>query len=170
MAITIKTLKGTNSVSADRITINDNFKINTDAINQLLGIINTTTGRFDNSNIGADNTVTTKQVIVSTSGIDVQGGNINLQTGNIKAIQDGASIELGSDNSQIIDKLAIGSTGPNGDHILGLNDFVAIEVPKMTTPQLTDLVLGATGPHIITFDDTSKTFKGWNGTVWVTLG
>ena len=47
MAITITTLQGTNSLSADRITINDNFKINTDAINNILGVVDTTIGLID---------------------------------------------------------------------------------------------------------------------------
>ena len=49
MAISVTVLQGTSSVSADRITLNDNFAIVEDGINNLLGILNTNTGKFDNT-------------------------------------------------------------------------------------------------------------------------
>ena len=171
MAITVKTLQGSNSLSADRITINDNFKINTNAINNLLGIINTTTGKFDNTGIGADNTITTDGITIKTSGLDIQGGDINVEDGVIKLLTDGSSIELGSDNSKIIDTLvSIGASGPNSNHVVGFENFIALEIPRMTTLELTNVILGATGPNLITFDSTANKFKGWNGTAWVELG
>lgn len=175
MSIQITTLKGTNSLSADRITINDNFKINTDAINNLLGIIDTTTGKFDNTGVGADSTITTEGLTITTgAGIELQSGSITLNTGNILLNSDGASIGLGSDNSKIIDKIvAIGASGPNSTHIIGATGFIATEIPSMTTAELTDVGvngLGATGPYVITFDSDTANFKGWNGTAWVILG
>ena len=174
MAITIKTLKGTNSLSADRITINDNFKINTDTINNLLGIVNTTTGKIDNTNVGADNTITTESITLTLGGLDIQSGNIDLQSGNISLLNDGASIQLGSDNSKILDTIvAVGATGPNSTHVVGFENFIAIQVPRMTEVELIDVGangLGATGPNVITFDSTNNTFRGWNGVSWVVLG
>ena len=64
MAISITTLKGTNSLSADRITINDNFNVNTNAINELIGILNTTTGKF----------VRTKRIVMTPDEVDQQNG------------------------------------------------------------------------------------------------
>ncbi len=174
MAITIKTLKGTNSVSADRITINDNFKINTDAINGLLGIVNTTTGKIDNTGVGADNTITTEAMTITTGGIDIQGGDLSLQDGDIKALSDGAKIELGTDGSAIVDSLvAVGASGPNSTHYVGVTGFIGYEVPRLTTVEITDVGangLGATGPNLVTFDSDTNEFKGWNGVAWVVLG
>lgn len=174
MAITITTLKGTNSISADRITINDNFKINTDAINNILGIVNTTTGKINNTGVGADNTITTEGITLTTSGVDVQNGNINVQNGNITLPTDGAYIELGGDNSKIKDTtVALGASGPNSDHIVEFENFIGIAAPRMTTVELTDVGangLGATGPNLVTFDSDTNQFKGWNGTAWVVLG
>jgi hypothetical protein len=169
MAITIKTLKGTNSLSADRITINDNFKINTDAINGLLGIVNTTTGKIDNTGVGADNTITTDAITVKTSGIDVQNGAVTVQKGEIKLPKDGASIEMGTDGSKIIDVIqTFGATAPNGGHAVKFENFIAIEVPSMTNAEVLDMTgLGATGPYYIAFDTTQSKFKGWDGTAWV---
>ena len=171
MAITVTTLQGTNSLSADRITINDNFSINTDAINGILGVINTTTGKIDNTSVGSDNTISTEGIVLTASGVDVQVGDVNIQTGNISIPTDGASIGLGTDSSKIIDTIvAVGVSGPNSTHVISFENFIAIEVPKMTTVELTDVVLGATGPALITLDITSGEFKGWNGTSWTVLG
>ena len=72
MAITIKTLKSTSSISADRITLNDNFAIITENVNSILGIVDISTGKIDNSNIGSDNTITTNGITIKESGLDAQ--------------------------------------------------------------------------------------------------
>lgn len=168
MAITIKTLKGSNSLSADRITINDNFKINTDAINGILGVVNTTSGLIDNTNVGTNNTIKTEGITLTESGVEVQKGDVNILEGNISMPTDGASIGLGADNSKIAD-VVLGASGPNNIHSLEFQNYVAIEVPKMNNDTLTNLDLGATGPNLITFDTGTSQFKGWNGTEWVVL-
>tara|TARA_R110000796_G_scaffold44977_4_gene109249 strand:- start:5531 stop:6061 length:531 start_codon:yes stop_codon:yes gene_type:complete len=166
MAIQVTTLKGTNSLSADRITINDNFSINTSTINDLLGILNTTTGKFDNTSVGVDNTITTDGITIKDSGIDIQKGNLNITDGIIILPKDGAYIELGADGSKIVDKVV--AVGANSTHIVGVTGFIAIEVPKMSTVELTDVgtnglvPLGATGPAVITYDTTVNKYKGWN--------
>ena len=99
---------------------------------------------------------------------------MTVDSGIIKLPIDGASIELGSSQSKIIDKkLVKGGSGPVSTHIVGLDNFIGIEVPRMTTVERNDIGtygLGATGPNIITFDKTTNKFMGWNGTTWVELG
>jgi hypothetical protein len=172
MAINIKTLKGTNSISADRITINDNFKINTDATNNLLAVVNTTTGKINNTGIGADNTITTEGITITTSGLDIQNGNLSLSLGNIVLATDGAYIELGTDNSRLTDNIiAIGASGPNSNHYLELENFIGVSMPRLTTVEINNITgVGTTGPNLITFDSDTDQFKGWNGTSWSILG
>ena len=173
MAITIKTLKGTNSVSADRITINDNFNINTNAINGLLGIVNTTTGKIDNTGVGADNTITTDGITIKSSGIDVLVGDIQTQNGNIKASLDGSYVELGSSQAQL-KQTVLGATGASPKQILDLPNFDGLVIPKLTTVEMTEmsvelLLLGATGPNVIAFETDTNIPKFWNGSVWTTF-
>ena len=106
MAITITTLQGTSSLSADRITLNDNFKINTDAINNILGVVDTTTGTIDNTGVGTNNVIKTEGLTTSgtaNNGIEVQTGNINITSGSFRATTNGSFLELGADGSKIID-------------------------------------------------------------------
>lgn len=168
MAISITTLKGTNSLSADRITINDNFNVNTNAINELIGILNTTTGKFDNTGVGADSTITTEGITISTTkGVDVQLGNINVENGNITLKKDGSSIELGTSSSKIVDTVI--TVGSDTYHALLFENLVGIQAPNVTENTLN--AIGVTGTsNLIVFDTTNSKFKGWNGTAWVELG
>tara|TARA_Y100001937_G_scaffold116495_1_gene168495 strand:- start:395 stop:910 length:516 start_codon:yes stop_codon:yes gene_type:complete len=171
MAITITTLQGTNSLSADRITINDNFKINTDAINNILGVVDTTTGLIDNTGVGSNNTIKTDGIVLTTSGVDVQGGNVSISSGSFKATTNGSFLELGADNSKIIDTiLPVGTGGPSPSHIIGATGFIGIQISEMTTTERTAVTLTATSPKIITFDTDLNKFYGWNGTTWSELG
>jgi hypothetical protein len=86
MAITITNLNGTDSVAASRITLNDNFNTITDALNDLLSIIDIATGKINNYGYGSNNDMETEDLIVRGSvggGIDVISGNINVGNGNI---------------------------------------------------------------------------------------
>ena len=172
MAITITTLQGTNSLSADRITLNDNFKINTDAINNILGVVDTTIGLIDNTGLGGSNqTIKTEGIVLTTSGVDVQGGDVSIgSTGNFKATTNGAYLQLGADNSKIIDtSFTVASVTK---HFIGTTGFSGIEVPRMTTAELTAFGASLGTKNMIAFDSTSgvNKFKGWNGTAWVELG
>tara|TARA_B110000444_G_C18762929_1_gene558516 strand:+ start:271 stop:795 length:525 start_codon:yes stop_codon:yes gene_type:complete len=174
MAITITTLQGTNSLSADRITLNDNFKINTDAINNILSIVDTTTGLIDNTGVSTNNVIKTEGLTTSGSannGIEVQTGNINITAGSFKATTNGSFLELGADNSKIIDTvLPVGTGGPSPSHIIGATGFIGIQISEMTTTERTAVTLTSTSPKIITFDTTDSKFYGWNGTAWTELG
>ena len=171
MSITITTLQGTNSLSADRITINDNFKINTDAINNILGVVDTTIGLIDNTGLGGSNqTIKTEGIVLTTSGVDVQGGNVSISSGSFKATTNGSFLELGADGSKIIDtSFTVASVTK---HFIGTTGFSGIEVPRMTTAELTAFGASLGTKNMIVFDSTSgvNKFKGWNGTAWVELG
>ncbi len=175
MAITVTTLKGNNSVSADRITINDNFKITTNAINGILGVVNTTTGKINNTNVGSDNTITTEGItLTNTNGatataLDVQQGSISIQSGNITLASDSSYIELGTDNSKIIDNIvSVGASGPNGNHVLGLENFIGIEIPRLTTTEKIE-VIPSNDKSVLVFDTDLNTLSIWSGVAWIDL-
>lgn len=168
MSIQVTTLKGTNSIASDRITINDNFDITKDAINDLLGIVDTTTGKFDNTGVGSNSTITTEGITITLDGLEIQdgngtGANINIQNGYIKLATNGKYIELGSDGSKIEDNIISAS-----NHVLDLQTgFVGLGIPKLPTAQITGLVtvltnLGANAPAMIVYDTDAKQYKGWN--------
>jgi hypothetical protein len=164
MSIQVTTLKGTNSIASDRITINDNFSINTDAINDILGILDTTTGKFDNTGIGANSTITTEGLTITLNGLEVQGtGNINVSNGYLKLATNGNYIELGANGSKIEDNVISA-----GNHVLDTQtNFVGLGIPKRTTAQIatltTDLTsLGANAPAMIVYDTDAFKYKCWN--------
>lgn len=172
MAITITTLQGTSSLSADRITLNDNFKINTDAINNILGVVDTTTGTIDNTGVGTNNVIKTEGLTTSgtaNNGIEVQTGNINITSGSFRATTNGSFLELGADGSKIIDTVVTVSSV--NKHILGTTGFVGTQISEMTTAEITAItsLLTTTSPKILTFDSTLKRLKFWNGTAFETI-
>ena len=172
MAITITTLQGTHSLSADRITINDNFKINTDTINNILGVVDTTTGTIDNTGVGSNNVIKTEGLTTSgtaNNGIDVQTGNVNVSSGSFKATTNGSFLQLGADNSKIIDTVI--TVGAVNKHFIGATGFDGIQISEMTTAEITAItsLLTTTSPKILTFDSTLKVLKFWNGTAFETI-
>lgn len=87
MAITLTTMNGTDSIAASRITINDNFATISDALNEVLTIVDIATGKIDNYNYGGSNpSIETGDVIIhgtiGTGGINILSGNIITQNGN----------------------------------------------------------------------------------------
>lgn len=86
MAITTKTLQGTDSIPSSRITINDNTKLIEAALNKLLSVFDAATGKFNNYGFGSDNDIETEDVIVHGStggGISVLSGGINVANGSV---------------------------------------------------------------------------------------
>ena len=172
MAITITTLQGTSSLSADRITLNDNFKINTDAINNILGVVDTSTGLIDNTGVSTNNVIKTEGLTTSGSnnnGIEVQTGNVNITLGSFKATTNGSYLQLGADGSKIIDTV-IAVSGTN-KHFIGGTGFDGIQISEMTTAEITAITtpLTTTSPKILTYDSTLKKLKFWNGTAFETI-
>ena len=172
MAITITTLQGTNSLSADRITLNDNFKINTDAINNILSVVDTNTGLIDNTGVSTNNVIKTEGLTTSglnNNGIEVQTGNINITAGSFKATTNGSFLELGADGSKIIDTSFTVSAVTK--HFIGTTGFSGIEVPRMTTADITTFGSSLATKNMIVFDSDSgvNKLKFWNGTAWETI-
>jgi hypothetical protein len=86
MAISTTTLNGTDSVAASRITLNDNFNTITDALNDLLSIIDIATGKINNYGYGSNNDMETEDLIVRGSlggGVNVISGNVTVGNGNV---------------------------------------------------------------------------------------
>jgi len=91
MAVTTTTIAGTDSLSGSRITINDNFKTLTDALNSVLLAYDIVSGRFDNSTVGSANDIITNGIQVAGSGlttsVTIQNGNLSLLVGDISLAQ-----------------------------------------------------------------------------------
>jgi hypothetical protein len=141
MAITLTSLLGTNSISSDRITINNNFATLSNAVNLLLQITNISTGAIDNSTFGSGNSIrtvtlnatnTTSTNLTVTNNITISSGNVIatngvIQCGNNKWFQFGADPTFtiskavrsyGSDNTYIMD--LSGSNGGSGNLLGGV--------------------------------------------------
>lgn len=172
MSISLTILKGTSSISSDRITINNNFKISEDTTNELLSIVNTTTGKINNTGVGADSTITTEGLFVTeTNGIEIAKGNLSVGLGNIILASDDAFIQIGS-TGKVKDTTELSISGGTSYNLLDLSEgFSAVSVPSLPTTQIIDIAVGATSANYLVFDSTSGIFKGWNNVdeVWVEL-
>lgn len=135
MAITTTTLNGTDSVAASRITINDNFATILDALNDVLSMIDISTGNINTYGYGSGNSITTQDLTVRGSvggGLNVISGNVNVSVGNIVIggtsstgfLQIGAGSNavvisnvvnvLGSGNIPTLNLSGVGTTGGAG--------------------------------------------------------
>lgn len=84
MAITTTDIKGTDSISASRITINDNISTIVEALNDVLSIVDIGTGKIDNSTYASLNNIKTTAIeITGSSGVTVNTGSINVSAGNV---------------------------------------------------------------------------------------
>lgn len=150
--IQLTTLLGTNSVASDRITINDNFSILKDNLNDVLSIVKT-----DINSIGDSN----NRVSLFGSTIDILN---NIQLGSTSRIKFGNNIELGVNNYDTFNTLY-------------LENISGIEVPKLSDIDIEDFKTElenisnvADRPAVIVFDTDTNEFKGYNGTDFVVLG
>lgn len=165
MAITTKDILGTDSVSASRITINDNINTIKESVNDVLDAFDTSTGKFDNSIYGTSgNTVKTNGIIVTTSGITVQNGtikinsgNFDLDSGNLTVTSGDVDISAGKISIQDADLIySLVQTTP----ILTVGAS-AIGIPIGATATLTAPVAGS-NPLMI----TGGKLQFWNGSAW----
>lgn len=107
MAISTTTINGTDSVASSRITINDNFNTIKDAINELLLIIDTATGKINNYGFGSNNDIETEDLIVrgsqspSAISLSVLGGSVRINQGNLEIGNGILQIGSGSNAVQI---------------------------------------------------------------------
>ena len=163
-------LKGTNSIASDRITINDNFSIVTNATNSLLGIIDITTGKIDISQIGSDNTIVTAGITVTgSSGLDLTAGNISLDAGSISLNGDLTSISMGTQGASIVHKFLTNASSLVEYDAADLSTFKVLGLPSMVSNDYlaidpTELVGGE-----IAYDQTLGAIFLYNGTSWVQL-
>jgi hypothetical protein len=175
MAISTTTLNGTDSVSASRITLNDNFNTIVSALNDVLKIIDIATGKVNNYNYGSNNDMETEDLIVRGSvggGINVISGNVNVNAGNV-IIGGNNFLQIGSGGQSIyfekisktyavtgsiptINFSGSGATGPTASGPVGY-----MTVPRMTTMDIDSIVSPLEGS--IVYDVDLKAFKGCTG-------
>lgn len=168
MAISVTTLQGTSSIAADRITINDNFATVVDGINNLLGILNTTTGKFDNTGVGSNSVIVTEGITVTTDGIDVTVGDLGLDDGNILLNADESYIQIGSAGNQIGEVL-LPKVSSGNFSALDISTFDVARFPKLTTAEIADIDTANLLGGETVYDTDLNVPKMYNGTVWKTI-
>ena len=95
MAINLTVISGTDSLASNRITINDNFRTLSNSFNKILNVIDSSTGKIDNSGSMLPSITSGNLTLQGPIGIKVYLGDLNLYTGSIK-IGDAGFIEFGS--------------------------------------------------------------------------
>lgn len=178
MAISTTTLNGTDSISASRISINDNFNTIKSALNDLLTIIDIATGKINNYGYGSNNDMETEDLIVRGSvggGLSVISGDIVVNSGaiivNSQYLQVGSgsnsikmervSRTLGSGTIPTVNFSGSGATG-------GTGPVGYMTVPRMIAADIVNIINPAEGS--IVFDVTNHVFKGCTGSSSVAGG
>ena len=145
MAITTTTINGTDSLAASRVTINDNFESIKSALNDILSIIDISTGKIDNSTFGSDNDTETEDLKVKGAiGIQVTAGNISIDNGNITAKN---FIEFGNSSGVKVEKLTRNLTSGNVNTLIfsgvgatgGTGNVAYIALPRLNTAVINDI-------------------------------
>ena len=154
MSIKTKNILGTDSVSASRITINDNINTLKEALNDVLSMVDTSSGAFDNSTYASINTIKTKGITVTTSGITAQAGNISLTLGDLvlaagKISLQNIDLTYSLDGTSTV--LTIGASG--------------MDIPKASTTA----DFAAASESLLFFDTTDKKLKFYTGSAWETI-
>ena len=145
MAITTTDIKGTDSISASRITINDNVATMTAALNNVLSIVDIGTGRIDNTTYASLNDVKTKSITVTgSSGIDVQSGKVVVPAG----------VEF--------DGIVLGESSMGSSPVFTVTGASAFQVPTGATWSAT----GGAGSIVYVY---GSGWYGYNGTTWEKL-
>jgi hypothetical protein len=174
MAITTTNLNGTDSVSASRITLNDNFNTIVDALNDVLSIIDIATGKINNYGFGSNNDIETEDLIVRGSvsgGINVILGNVTVGAGNV-VIGGNNSLQIGSGAQTIymekvsrvlsagsIPTINFSGTGATGPSTSGPVGYMTI--PRLTTADINAIESPLEGS--IVYDVNLKAFVGCTG-------
>jgi hypothetical protein len=153
MAITTTDLKGTDSISASRITINDNVATISEALNDILSIVDIGTGRIDNSSYSSLNNIKTTSIeVTGNSGISVNTGPLNILAGNIV-------ISIGS---LTFANVGINEATQDTFPVLNVTGASALQLPVGATWTAT----GATGMILYVPGSGAKVF---NGVTWDSL-
>ena len=172
MAISTTTLNGTDSIASSRITINDNFNTIKAALNDLLTIIDTATGKINNYGYGSNNDMETEDLIVRGSvggGVSVISGNVTVNTGAVIINSQYLQVGAGS-NSVKMERVArtyavsgsiptvnFSGTGATG----GTGPVGYMTVPRMTTADINSIINPQLGS--IVYDVSINRFKGCTG-------
>ena len=164
MAITLTTMNGTDSVASSRITINDNFNTLVSALNDVLAIIDISTGKINNFGYGSNNDIETEDLIVrgsASGGISVITGNVNVSNGNVTL---GGYVEFGASSGIKIEKITKNSYSTSGTYTSlnftgvgttgGASNVNYVSIPRVATistlndiqyPELGAFVYNTTG-------------------------
>ena len=128
MAITLTSLLGTNSISSDRITINNNFSSLVNATNLLIQIVNVSTGAIDNSTFGSAPTIRTVGLTatsIAATNVTISGnvvaGNVISNSGYIQC-GEGSYFGFGTDPQFNIARVSKGGT--SGLYILDVSGAI----------------------------------------------
>lgn len=154
MAILTTTINGTDSVSSSRITINDNFNTIVDALNDVLSIIDISTGKINNYNYGSNNDIETEDLIVRGSGanggISVLSGNVSINNGNLVIGSTAGYVQIGGGTNSIrIERInrtftsgniqTVNLTGSTAGNVLS-TPVGYVSIPRLTTAELQSIV------------------------------
>lgn len=178
--VEITTIQGVDSLAASRITINDNFASIQSALDDVLQIVNISTGKINNSGYGSDNDLETEDLIINGStggGINVVSGNISMAAGDLKIIGGNFRIELGnnikiqkySKNLSVgtIDVLSLSGVGVTG----GSGPVGYVSLPRLNTATINDIQQPELGALVFDIDLLQVvvcTASGTTGT-WTSL-
>jgi len=127
MAITITPLNGTDSISSSRLTINDNFNICKNAINNIITVLSQSTYSFNNVSQGGTIS-TTGLTIAGSAGITLNLGNLSIANGGISAV--GATF---TGDVKLRGDVLFGATTID---LAGNGSITYVTLPKMTTAQI----------------------------------
>ena len=130
MAINLTTILGTDSLAANRIVINDNFKSLSSSFNKILSVLDINTGMIDNTNSVIPTMSTGNLSIKGPVGIVINSGDLVLSTGSVK-IGGTAFIEFGSQSGITIKR----TNKSNGSNSIPILDFSGSTGPTFNGSQ-----------------------------------
>jgi hypothetical protein len=130
MAINLTTILGTDSLAANRIVINDNFKSLSSSFNKILSVLDINTGMIDNTKSVIPTMSTGNLSIKGPVGIVINSGDLVLSTGSVK-IGGTAFIEFGSQSGITIKR----TNKSNGTDSIPILDFSGSTGPTFNGSQ-----------------------------------
>ena len=166
-------MTGVNSVSASRITINDNFTTLENVINNMLSMIDITTGTFDNSAYASENNVITSKIKITTGNATIDNGNVIISNGDINLNGIAPKIDFGSNLR--IDTISVGFTGgaPGSKPLINLSALLngGVRLPNVATGTTgyDAYAIGSTLSGLLCFDSTNSKLVFWTGSAWETV-
>lgn len=96
MAIALTTMTGADGVRSSRAVINGNFSTVSNSMNKILTVIDTTTGKIDNTTLGSNNTIKTKAIELTEGDVGINLGNAVISVGHVQLNGATAQVQYGS--------------------------------------------------------------------------